>query len=254
MEFVAAQLAYVLIGLATGILSGTFGIGGGTLTTPAMRDLLKTPGHVALGTSLPIIIPTALPGALVFHRKRAIRYRVGLVCALAGSVTALFAACATAFFGSRELMLITSAYIALLAVKFVMSGKGPRPKERVAPRRLMVRAALVGLVAGALSGFLGVGGGIILVPAMVLLLNFHMHEAVGTSLMVMSIYAIPGSVAHYMLGHVDVALLIPIALGAVLGAQLGARLAIKTGEKRLKLSFSVFLLVIAASMAAFEFL
>ncbi|MDI6643121.1 MAG: sulfite exporter TauE/SafE family protein [Candidatus Hodarchaeaceae archaeon] len=254
MEFMFAQLFCVLLGLATGVLSGTFGLGGGALTTPAMRDVLRTPGHVALGTPLPIVIPTAASGALVFHRRGLLRYRVGLVCALAGSVTAVLAAGATAYFGGRELMLITSAYIAVVAVKFAFGGKGPKPKARVAPQRLMYRAALVGLVAGALSGFLGMGGGIVLVPAMVLLLNFRMHEAVGTSLMVMSIYAIPGSVAHYLLGHVDVALLIPIALGSVLGAQLGARLAVRTRERRLKLSFSAFLFVVAAFMAATELL
>jgi hypothetical protein len=252
MELIITLLFYASLGLATGILSGTFGIGGGTLTTPAMRNVIRTPGHVALGTTLPIIIPTAVSGALVFHRKGLLKYRVGLVCALAGSVTAVLAAGATAYFGGRELMLVTSAYIALLALKFALGGKGPRSHRGKAPQGLLVRAALVGLVAGALSGFLGMGGGVILVPAMALWLNFRLHEAVGTSLMAMSIYAVPGSVGHYLLGHIDVGLLVPIALGSVLGAQLGARLAVRTREKRLRLSFSVFLFMVAASMAAFE--
>lgn len=254
MEFIVAQLVYLLLGFATGILSGTFGIGGGTLTTPAMRDVLRTSGHVALGTPLPIIIPTALSGALVFRRKRMLKYRIGAVCALAGSVTALLGAATTAYFTGREMMLITSAFIALLATKFALAGKESKPRVRTAPTKLLFRAMFVGLAAGALSGFLGVGGGVVLVPAMVLLLNFRVHEAVGTSLMVMAIYAIPGSVAHYLLGHVDIALLVPIALGSVIGAQLGARFAVRTRERKLKLSFSIFLLAVALYMAAFEFL
>ncbi len=254
MEFIVAQLVYLLLGLATGILSGTFGIGGGTLTTPAMRDVIRTPGHVALGTPLPIIVPTALSGALVFRRKRMLKYRIGAVCALAGSVTALLGAATTAYFTGREMMLITSAFIALLAAKFALAGKEPKPRARTAPTKLLFRATFVGLAAGALSGFLGVGGGVILVPAMVLLLNFRVHEAIGTSLMVMAIYAIPGSAAHYLLGHVDIALLVPIALGSVLGAQLGARLAVKTEERKLRLSFSVFLLAVASYMAVSELL
>ncbi len=254
MEFIVTQLAYLLLGIATGILSGTFGIGGGTLTTPAMRDLLRTPGHVALGTPLPIIIPTAFSGALVFHRKRMLKYRIGAVCALAGSVTALLGATATVYFTGREMMLITSAFIALLAARFAFAGKEPKPKAKTAPTKLLLRATFIGLAAGALSGFLGVGGGVILVPAMVLLLNFRVHEAVGTSLMVMVIYAIPGSVAHYLLGHIDVALLLPIAIGSVFGAQFGARLAVRTRENRLRLAFSFFLFVVAVSMAVFELL
>ena len=254
MEFIVTQLAYLFLGLATGILSGTFGIGGGTLTTPAMRDVLRTSGHVALGTPLPIIVPTALSGALVFRRKGMLKYRIGAVCALAGSVTALLGAATTAYFTGREMMLITSAFIALLAAKFALAGKEPKPRVRTAPTKLLFRATFVGLAAGALSGFLGVGGGVVLVPAMVLLLNFRVHEAVGTSLMVMAIYAIPGSVAHYLLGHVDIALLVPIALGSVLGAQLGARLAVRTKERKLKLSFSIFLFAVASYMAVSELL
>lgn len=254
MEFIVDQLVYLLLGFATGILSGTFGIGGGTLTTPAMRNVLRTSGHVALGTPLPIIIPTALSGTLVFRRKRMLKYRIGAVCALAGSVTALLGAATTAYFTGREMMLITSAFIALLAARFALAGKEPKPRVRTAPTKLLFRATFVGLAAGALSGFLGVGGGVVLVPAMVMLLNFRVHEAVGTSLMVMAIYAIPGSVAHYLLGHVDIALLVPIALGSVLGAQLGARFAVRTRERKLKLSFSIFLLAVALYMAAFEFL
>lgn len=246
------QLFYVLIGLATGVLSGTFGIGGGSLTTPAIRDVLGRSGYVALGTPLPIIVPTAASGALVFHKKGMLRYRIGLVCALAGSITAVLAAGATAYFSGRELMLITSAYIAVVAVKFAIGGNKSKPKAGAAPQKLMYRAVLVGLAAGGLSGFLGIGGGVVLVPAMVWLLNFHMHEAVGTSLLVMSIYAIPASVVHYLLGHIDIALLIPIALGSILGAQLGGRLAVRTGEKWLKLSFSAFLFVVAAYMAIAE--
>lgn len=224
------------------------------MTTPAMRDVLRTSGHVALGTPLPIIIPTALSGALVFRRKRMLKYRIGAVCALAGSVTALLGAATTAYFTGREMMLITSAFIALIAARFALAGKEPKPRVRTAPTKLLFRATFVGLAAGALSGFLGVGGGVVLVPAMVMLLNFRVHEAVGTSLLVMAIYAIPGSVAHYLLGHVDIALLVPIALGSVLGAQLGARFAVRTRERKLKLSFSIFLLAVALFMAASEFL
>jgi hypothetical protein len=113
-------------------------------------------------------------------------------------------------------------------------------------------AGLIGLVAGSISGFLGVGGGIVLVPALTLLLGFSMHDAIGTSLLAMAIYSVPGSAGHFLLGHVDVGLLVPIAMGSIAGAQIGARFTVKTGERKLRLLFSAFLFLVAIFMAVFE--
>ncbi|HDI13088.1 MAG: hypothetical protein DRN83_00385 [Hadesarchaea archaeon] len=241
----------LLLGLVAGISSGAFGIGGGTITTPALRDILRVNGHIALGTPLPMVIPTAVSGALVYHRRGLIKYRVGAICALTGSISSMAAAYMTVYFSGKVLMLITSLYIAVVAIKFALKGKKMR-RTNVSHGAFLFRAMLVGAVAGTLSGFLGVGGGVILVPAMMLLLDLPIHEAIGTSLMVMAIYVIPGSTIHFFLGHVDVVLLIPVVSGSILGSQVGARIAVRTRERMLKLSFSVFLFVIAVFMAIFE--
>jgi hypothetical protein len=113
---------------------------------------------------------------------------------------------------------------------------------------------LIGLGAGFISGFLGIEGGVVLVPLFVILLGLEMHEAIGTSLVAISLYAIPGSIEHYLLGHLDISLLIPIAIGCILGAQLGARFAMLTKERKLKTGFVVFLVVVAIYLALYEWI
>jgi hypothetical protein len=251
VEFALYWLGVFAIGLVTGVLSGSFGIGGATITTPFMRGLLGTSGHIALGTPLPIIVPTAASGALVYHKKKMVKHRIALACALPASVAAFLAATATKYFRGEVLMLITSAYIVVIAVKFALKAK---PRKRTALRESAALAGVVGLLAGGLSGFLGVGGGIVLVPALTLSLGFTLHDAIGTSLLAMTIYSLPGSAAHFLLGHVDVGLLVPIALGSISGAQIGARFSAGTKERRLRFMFSGFLFLIAFALAVSEFL
>ncbi len=241
-------LGALSIGVLTGLLSGAFGIGGATITTPFLRDVLHTSGYIALGTPLPIIIPMALSGALVYHKKRFIRYEIAFSCALAGSLAAILTASSTQYLSGRSLMLITSLYIALVAVKF---WKGtPRRKPKTKGR--LFASFLIGIVGGGISGFLGVGGGIILVPGFTLLLGLPMHQAIGTALLTMAVYSTPGSLIHYWLGHVNLELLPPLLVGSLVGAHGGARLAVRAREPKLRRLFTVYLFLVAVVMATFE--
>lgn len=241
------------IGLAAGVLAGLFGIGGALLTTPAMRCLLGVPGLIALGTPLPIVIPTALSGGLVYYGRKSLRLRIALICGASGSLSALLGAWITDPLGGEAMMYITSGFIFLIALRFAF-GKEKKVKSAGEKVQALPQLILIGLVGGFLSGFLGVGGGVILVPLFVILLGLEMHEAIGTSLAAISIYAIPGSIEHYLLGHIDLGLLIPIAAGCIVGAQLGARFAMLTKERKLKIGFAVFLVAVALYLGIYEYL
>ncbi len=236
------------IGIGTGVLSGAFGIGGATLTTVAIRDLLGRSGEIALGTPLPIVIPTAISGTIVYKMKKMIKMKIAIVSGIAGSVAAFLAALSTGYFAGEILMLITAVYIAIVGVRFSWNVENNKRK----PNESLKLAALIGIVAGAVSGFLGVGGGIVQIPLYTFVMGFCLHDAIGTSLMTMAIYAIPGSIGHFMLGHVDFGLLLPIGLGTILGAQVGARFAVKAKDRKLRLAFTAYLFLIAFAMAAIE--
>jgi hypothetical protein len=112
-----------LIGLAAGILAGMFGIGGAVLTTPAMRCLLGVPGLIALGTPLPIVIPTAISGGLVFYKKKKLKLRIALICGASGSFSTLVGAWVTDLLGGELMMYITSGFIFWLLLDLLLKKK-----------------------------------------------------------------------------------------------------------------------------------
>ena len=249
----------IAIGLAAGVLSGMFGVGGSTITTPFMRLFLNALGKIPVGTPLPIVIPTAISGAIVHYKEGMVRLKEGLACGLIGSFPGVIGAWLTKFFSGPQMMIMTSIFIILVAARFAYEGRGSKEneyQEKIDKKNEKItwpRIILIGFIVGLASGFLGVGGGPVLIPAFVIILGINMHEAVATSLLSISIIAIPGSIAHYLLGNVDISLLIPIAIAAIIGAQIGARCSTKTQERRLRIGFTIFLLAIAIWLGVSEF-
>jgi hypothetical protein len=106
----------------------------------------------------------------------------------------------------------------------------------------------IGVAAGVLSGLLGIGGGLVMVPAMVLVLGFDQHVAQGTSLVVIIPAALSGSITHYRNGRVSVRQAAYVALGGVIGASLGSVLALSVDDTILRKLFAGFLIVVAVQI------
>ena len=115
------------------------------------------------------------------------------------------------------------------------------------PVELVVLAG-IGVFAGVLAGLLGIGGGLVMVPAMVLVLGFDQHVAQGTSLLVIIPAALSGSYTHYRNGRVSLRDAAFLAGGGVLGASIGSILALSVDDAVLRKLFAIFLLVVAARM------
>lgn len=254
MPFAAAA-----VGLLSGVLSGAFGIGGGIVTTPAIVAL-GYPQLVAVGTPLPVIIPTALTGAWSYHRRGLVDVRVGLVLGAFGAVASTGGALAAEAVGGPAVLLVTAALIAYTAADMVIAemraASGPRggaseggPADAAVPRPTLAALAVLGLATGLYSGFLGLGGGFIIVPALSRWLGLPIKRAIGTSLLAVSVIAVPGTLAHWTLGNVDMALAASLALGVVPGALLGARLTGAARDRTVRIGFAVMLAITGAWLA-----
>jgi len=252
----AGPLATALVGLAAGVLSGAFGVGGGVVTTPAIRLLLGYPDLIAVGTPLPVIIPTAIAGAWSYSRRGLADIRAGVVIGLAGAPASVAGAWLSSVLGGQVVLLVTAALIAYMAVDtFLQAVGGPRTRPVAVgsahPRRGWALAAL-GLVAGLYSGFLGLGGGFVVVPVLARFFGMDIKRAIGTSLTAVALLALPGTAAHAALGHIDWQLAAWLALGVVPGALVGARLTQRTSEKWVGVAFAGLLLLTALLLAANE--
>jgi hypothetical protein len=232
-----------LVGFLAGVLSGLFGVGGGIITTPAVNVLLGGTAIQAIATPLPVIFPTSLVGAFTYARAGEVSFRAARWAAGPGVVGAVTGALLTEHVNAHLLLLITSVIIGWTAVE-MMVGRTPR----VAWEKGMTpgwKHASIGLVAGFVSGVLGVGGGIVMVPAFTVLVGMPLKRALGTSLVVISALVVPGTIVHWALGNIDWTIFLVLTIGVVPGARLGARLALGATERTLRLAVGLFLLSIA---------
>ncbi|MDP1808921.1 MAG: sulfite exporter TauE/SafE family protein [Actinomycetota bacterium] len=239
----------VLIGFLAGYFSGHFGLGGGLITTPAIRLWLGRPALIAVGTPLLVNIPTAIAGAYSYNRKGFIALDLVPPLAISGMVGAVAGALATRFVSGHLILLITAAVIFSLSWRFILRAESAHRSRRVVSRTVLV---LSGLGIGVASGFLGLGGGFLLVPFLSLFLGLDMKTTFGTSLAVVGALTIPGVAVHYLLGHVDLNLGALLVIGVIPGALLGSWVAMRLPNRWLRVMFGVLLSLISLYMGYFE--
>jgi uncharacterized membrane protein YfcA len=233
----------VLVGLVAGIGSGLFGVGGGIVTTPAVNVLLGGTAIQAVATPLPVIFPTSLVGAWTYHRAGEVSLRGAGWGALTGIPGAVLGAYLTDYVNAHLLLFVTALLLGWTAYQ-VGRGRKPRVAWELGATPAWKYAA-IGLVAGFVSGLLGVGGGIVMVPAFTVLLGMPLKRALGTSLVTISALVVPGTLVHWWLGHIDWAIFAAMTVGVVPGARMGARLALGASERTLRIAVGAFLLAIA---------
>lgn len=264
-------LASCLIGLGTGLMAGTFGVGGGIVATPLLKVFMGFSAQVAIGTTLALILPTSLTGAINYYRQNLIDYKLALKLALPSVLAATGGAALTGSVSAKQLMLSFSGLIILAALDLLFGYsdglKARRAKKAVSltnessqaesesriDREIYIsptlsRALPVGLLAGFLSGFFGVGGGFIMIPIFLALFNMPLKMALGTSLLTVSLISIPGIITHAWLGHVRFDTVAMLVCGAVPGSYLGSKIAIMVKDKLLKKGFGLLMLLMAGQM------
>jgi uncharacterized membrane protein YfcA len=262
----------VSVGLVSGVLAGAFGIGGGLLTTPAIRLLLGYPALIAVGTPLPVILPGAIAGASSYLRRGLADVRAGVIMGLVGSVGSIAGAYFSRLAGGPAVMVVTAVAMAWAATDMLLQERRARGEEAavvpgecetdpsagllvqgaVSQRASVPRIAAIGLLAGVYSGFLGLGGGFVIVPALSRFCGFPVKRAIGTSLVTVAVLAVPGTVTHAALGHIDWQLALLLSLGVVPGALLGARMARSASDSRMRLAFAGLLIVVGFWLAVSE--
>lgn len=232
------------VGLVSGILSGLFGVGGGIVMTPGFDWFLPVRPIVALESPLPVILPTSATGAFTYRQRGELDPRAAAWMAPAGFVGAIAGALGTEVVDTRVLLLATAALLAYQSIG-IIRGAGRREARHGRPATPAALLA-IGLAAGIVSGLMGVGGGLVMVPLLAGWLGMPLKRVLGTSLLTIPALAIPGTVVHAALGNIDWTIVVAATLGAVPGARIGATIALGAAERSLRLAVGGFMLVVAA--------
>ncbi|MET8610090.1 sulfite exporter TauE/SafE family protein [Streptomyces misionensis] len=237
---VLALVAGAVIGLALGGLGG----GGSVLAVPALVYLLGFTPAEATTASLVIVTLTSVTALTGHARDGNVVWRTGLLFAAAGVLPAMVAGAAAGHLPQAVLTIAFSVIAALAAVRMLRPARtGPTGPVSAG------RAGAAGAGLGAVTGFLGVGGGFLAVPALVGVVKLPMRRAVGTSLLVITINSLAALGARAGTGtHLDWAVIAPFTAAAVLGAWDGKRLSHKLKGGTLQRVFAYVLLAVAVFM------
>jgi len=243
-------LAGLAAGLLAGTLSGVFGIGGGIVLVPLLGLLLGLDQHASQGVTLAVLLlPVGLPAVIAYHRRAPLR--LGLVAALvAGFVAGVGGGAeAAAWLPERLMRLLFVAFLVAVAARGFLASGDTGAGAPSAPASAW-HGLWIGAIGGSLSGLLGIGGGLVMVPLLVWVMRLPRHVAQGTSLATMlPPVGLPGVLVYARSqGGLHWPLVGALAAGFAAGAMVGARLAVRTGAGRLTRAFSVFVAAVAAAL------
>lgn len=264
--------ALVALGLAVGTLTGLFGVGGGFITTPLLNVLLGIPYNLAVGSDLCAIIATSSSGVQRHMRLRNFEARSMLVLAAASMIGAYFGADACmglkGFCGHNFSRVMHSLFIVILLLTawVVATGAGTSRTGRSLLQRLplpprldlpqarlegvsLPGLCLLGLVIGGLKGLMGIGGGVLFMPMLIVAVGLEAHQAIGTSLGVVLLSSLTGTAKHGLNGNVCLWIVCPLMVGGTIGVQAGAWLCQRFNAQRIRRYFSVLALAVATVIA-----
>lgn len=231
----------VLSGFIIGVLSGLFGLGGSSIATPMLKAFANIKPVFALATPLLAIIPSSISASYVYYKEKLINFDVARLTIFIGLPFVILGAYMTRFVSGGFLMIATAIFVFAVGLSFLFRENfSERKNSGARDRRLFL--SLIPLI-GFVSGFLANGGGIMLVPVYVKTLKMEIKNAFGTSLFVVSLFAIPGALVHFILGHIDLKLFLILLITAVPLSNLSARVAVKLKSKYLEIAYGIFLIV-----------
>jgi uncharacterized membrane protein YfcA len=249
-------LAALGLGAAIGLVLGALGGGGSVLTVPALVFVLGLTAQAATTASLVIVGISALVAAFGHARSGQVQWRSGLLLAAAGVPASLAGTALNRLVSENVLLLAFAALMLLASVGMLLQppknaahADEQAAGQREGSRRLWLRLAVAGLLIGALTGLFGVGGGFVIVPVLVVALNFPIASAVGTSLVVIALNAAVALAARIGQAELDWAVIVPFTAAAVLASLVGTRVAGRLPAKTLTRAFAVLLVFVAAYVA-----
>jgi len=255
------------VGAGAGFASGLLGVGGGFIIVPVSYWIILAVGispdiaiRIAFGTSLLVILPTAISGTWRHNRKKAIRWKTALILGPCALVGALVGATLAAHI-SGKILEIGFGGLVLAVALWMGLGLVPRlRREDEEPRENLGLVAACGFPIGIVTGLTGLGGGALIVPMLVLALNFPMHIAVGTSVASIIFASLGGTVGYivnglgvpdllpYSMGYINLPIWLCLAATSIPLAQLGARAAHALPAKQLRYVFIAFMVYVGLKM------
>ena len=240
------------IGVVVGFLGGLFGKGGSAIATPLL-SLAGIPGFIAVAAPLPATVPGTFLAAVRYRESQLLDRQIVLWSIAFGVPATIVGSYVTRFTGSAPLLIITGVMVLMFGVSFLFFPKEKHHQPVVyteSPEQRSLfwqcKLVLVSIGIGLISGLLANSGGFLLAPTYARILNQPIKKAFACSLAVSVFLALPGTIVHAYLGHIDWSVTAVLSLGSVPFSSLGAKVAIKAKSSRLERWYGLALTALGA--------
>ncbi len=248
-DFVLLILS-LFFGALVGLLLGLLGGGGSIFAVPVLVYVIGENVHSATGTSLAIVCSSALLGAFLHSRQGNLRLKSGILLGFMSMLGAVPAVWANRLVAADILLVLFGILMLIVAVGMLRNNTSSTQKSEDIPCELYtskdwLKIMATGLVVGVLTGFFGVGGGFLIVPALAIVGKFPMQQAVGTSLLVIFMTSLSGFVSNLAFGGLDFATLFLFSIGGFVGVLAGTALMDLVSGRVLNRLFALFVIFVA---------
>jgi len=230
-----------VVGLSLGALGG----GGSIITTPILVYVARVPPENAVGMSLVIVGVTSFIGAYLHFRRGNVAVGPGFLFSVTGMAASFIGSAGTHLLSRRSLMLIYALIMLLVGFAMLRGGVKAMPGMSRSPYRCLTAGFAVGL----LTGFLGVGGGFMIVPALVLFAGLDTRMAAGTALAVIAFNSVTGSLGQLRFVRVDWTFLLSFLFFTIVGIVIGSTVSGRVPETQLRRTFAATVLILGGAVA-----
>lgn len=241
IQFAFGMILSALIGLSLGLIGG----GGSIITVPVLVYALNVEPYDAVGMSLAVVGVTSLIGSFLHWRHGTLQMKTALIFGSAGIFGALAGSPLTKMLSPSALMLAFAGLMFVVAILMLRKKTGNEVDVVSTNVPSIWKALAVGFGVGVLTGFLGVGGGFLIVPALVMFGGLSIKDAIGTSLFVIFLNCVAGLAGHASQNHFNWNLTAIVTLLAGAGAIAGTMLSHRVAAQKLQKGFAMFVLMIA---------
>lgn len=252
----------LITGLAAGVFAGMFGIGGGVVIVPALIFLFSFTLIQAVSTSLAaLLLPVGIFAVISYHQKKLLDVKAAALLAFGLLATSIVGAQLALNLPVGVLQQLYGIFLLYMGWRFseprkvwreMQAKRNPNLPVSTKPEEKIITSALndtpvylllaVGLMAGVFSGMFGIGGGAVIVPALVGFLHYDQKLAVGTSLGALLLpVGLPAVISYYNAGQLDLTVAAPVAIGLAFGGLAGAQIALRLSSKRVRRMYGIFL-------------
>lgn len=239
----------ILIGCITGFVSAFFGIGGSSIDTPLLRIFLHLPPYIALGTPLPTAFVAVFIALVTYWKSHSVNFRVFKYSILGGLPGIILGSYFSNFFPGKTLMILTAIVLFVIGIDFLIKSIRDMQNEELGNHEERMKSVHRGYIfavsffVSIVSGILAIGGGLLLIPAYIMLFGMKMKEAISTSLLTVAIIILPSCIVHYQLGHISLGTSMAMGLGVIPMAYIGAKTDLRTKSKTVQILFGIMLII-----------